>query len=514
MVNLLCMANNEELMQQVAEVENQQGEVDSEKKKKSKAKYFLNISIVLIVTAIAIFFTVYKDFWEIVNNVLGADWRWLLGAFGIMAGTIMIRSIVLFCFARLYTRDYHLHQAMAVDNIGTFYNAVTPGASGGQVMMAYTYKKQGIAISSAVSMLAMYSIMYQIVLICFGLVSFIVEYKAIAQIGGFSFNIGSLDIYLPIWPLTIIGFILNVGVILVVLLMGYWKGFHNFVMGPIISLGAKLHLVKNPDKTRENLRIQVENFKVELRRMFSNIPFTILIFFLFTAYFILFFSIPYFVGQSLGNESTCANFWDSIFLSNYHQMITGIFPIPGSVGWSEIAFSKLFISSYGSISPETSFFFRSPDWEDITNAAKIIYAESGYASWEDSYNQAIIQVQYSGSEKLCRTALLLWRSITFIIPLVIAGFVTAFYHASPKKEAEESFASRATFVTLQNETYAERSLELETMLETAKLTRDSIMERLKNSTKPKPKKKKKVEVTVESQTKYDDINIEEEDDSI
>ena len=68
-------------------------------------------------------------------------------------------------------------------------------------MQAYTYRKQGMAVSSAVSILAMYSIVYQIILIIFGLISFIIKYDFITALGYVKITLndsGSLNI--PIWP--------------------------------------------------------------------------------------------------------------------------------------------------------------------------------------------------------------------------------------------------------------------------------------------------------------------------
>ena len=509
------MANNEELIASVNEVENSEKNPNSPKKKNGKIRYILNIAFVLIATACAILFTIWGKTEAIFNNLLSADWRWLLATFGIMLLATLIRTLILFCFARLYTRQYHFHQALAVDEIGIFYSAVTPGASGGQVLQAYTFKKQGIAISSAVSMLAMYSIMYQIVLIIFGLVALIVKNELITSIGYFNITLGSFSVDLPIWPLTIIGFLLNVFVILGVLLMGYWKKFHNFVMGPVISLGAKLHIVKNPDKSRESLRIQVENFKVELRRMFSNIPFTILVFIFFVIFFFCMFSIPYFVGQSLGNESTCANLWDAIFLSNYHQMVTGLIPLPGGSIAAETFFKLLFLNNINPTAAN-SFFYASPDWVGVQKYAQELWVAGDVKTWSDAITLATAQITKRNSDNLASTALLMWRSITFIFPVMIAGFVAAFYRSSPKKEMQEAIENRHTFVDLQQETYAERSADLETLLETNRLTHEAIMRKLRGEGRKKPeRRRRKVQVTVnENKTTYDSVEIDNEDDSI
>ena len=243
--------DKEALEKQVEEHE-QQVESGKPSSKKSTVKYILNISLVLIATGLAIFFAIKDDANEIWRTLITADVNYLLIVLGVMVGCILVRSFLYFCFAHLFTKKYHFHQAIAVDQIGQFYNAITPGASGGQIMQAYTYKKQGVQVSSAVSILAMYSIVYQVILIVFGTVSFIVKYDFITALGYIptTIKINEVPINLPIWPLTIVGFILNVGVIGIVFLMGYWHGFHNFIMGPVVTLLSKIKLVKDPDKTR------------------------------------------------------------------------------------------------------------------------------------------------------------------------------------------------------------------------------------------------------------------------
>ena len=469
------MAPNKELERQVEQYE-QDKKSGKKKSKKSAIKYALNISLVLIVTAVSIILTTWNKWDSILANLAQADIRWLFAILGVVLGTIMVRSFILFCFARLYTRDYHFHQAIAVDQVGQFYNAVTPGASGGQIMQAYTYKKQGLHISSAVSALAMYSICFQIVLIIYGLLAFIIKFDLIMSMENISIKFNDqFTLVIPTLLLTIIGFLLNVSVILIVLLMGYWHGFHNFVMGPIVGLGAKLKILKNPDKTRENLRIQVENFKIEFRRLWTNIPFFILVMVSFAVYMTLKFSIPYFCGLALGNEHyTIQYFWDSVFLGNYHQMITGIIPIPGSAGVSEYVFTMLFVNKKN---PSDGFYF-SGNWPYDAN-----------------------------SEALAVSCLLLWRSITFLIPIMAAGLTTAFYKASPKEEAREreDLPNRETFVALQNETYIMRKEEVDAIVHTQSLNRQAIIAKMKEGKKRPSKDDKKGKVIPKS-VEDDDYN--------
>ena len=463
-----------------------------DKDKKSALKYFLNISLVLIATGLAIFFSIKDDAAEIWEYLTGADYKYLLVIVGLMLGCILVRSFILFCFAHLFTRKYHFHQAIAVDQIGQFYNAVTPGASGGQIMQAYTYKKQGVQISSAVSILAMYSIVYQLILIIFGTASFIIKYDFITKVGYIqtTIKINEMPLNIPIWPLTIIGFTLNVGVIAIVFLMGYWHGFHNFIMGPVISFLAKIKLVKNPDKQRENLRIQVENFKIEFRRLSTNVPFLILVVVSFSAYMIIKFSIPYFVGKALGNQSPSASFWDCFFLSNYHQMITGLIPIPGSAGISEFVFYNLFLNE-----------------KDLAHGFFCVYVQKLSVETGELVNEPNLVA----STTLARASLLVWRSSTFVIPITIGGLVTAFYRSSPKNEAhmQGDIPNRQTFISLQQETYIERNEEVASLIETSKLSREAILEKLKpKKNKKKPKQKAKNSPANLEKQDYDEVDID------
>ena len=474
--------------EQVEKKEEVVDNTDKAKKKKSAIKYIINITLILTATGLAVFFALYGNADKIWDSLTKADVIYLLVVLGLMLGCILIRSFILFCFAHLFTRKYHLYQAIAVDQIGEFYNAITPGASGGQIMQAYTYKKQGVQIASAVSILAMYSIVYQAVLIVFGVVSFIAKYDFITSLGYIetAIKINDVPLNLPIWPLTIIGFLLNVGVIAVVFLMGYWHGFHNFIMGPVIGLLAKIKIVKHPDKMRENLRIQVENFKIEFRRLSTNVPFLLLVIVSFTAYMFTKFSIPYFVGQALGNQNPQASFWDCIYLSNYHQMITGLIPIPGSAGVSEFVFYKLFMNE-----------------SDLTAGFFIVYDSAGVPSLE-------------ATSTLARSALLVWRSSTFVIPITIGGLVTAFYRSSPKNEAtmQGDVPNRQTLFSLQQATFVERSEEVASLVETSRLSRDAIIEKLKPKKKNTNKPKKNVVDTPADLEKqdYDEYNLDNVED--
>ncbi|NLZ15870.1 MAG: hypothetical protein GXY27_04290, partial [Erysipelotrichaceae bacterium] len=234
-------------------------------------------------------------------------------------------------------------------------------------------------------------------------------------------------------------------------------------------------------KTRESLRIQVENFKIEFARLSTNIPFLILVVVSFTFYMALKFCIPYFVGKALGNESTSATFWDSIFLSNYHQMITGLIPLPGSAGISEFVFYNLFMNENEQNLTSGFFMATQNGLPDLT-----------------------------ATRSLVRSALVVWRSITFVIPLLIGGVVAAFYRSSAKEAKIDHLPNRQTFVSLQKETYVQRYEEVASLIETTRLSREAILDKLRPKKKTPVNKKKRKEPPADiSKQDYDEVILDD-----
>ena len=418
-------------------------EVDPKQKKSGKIKYLISIGAVVVLTAVSIILSLFSagdgnlvaGGKIIIDALKSANLAWLFGLVGMVVISYAIDALIIFIFGRLYTRKYKYHQAVANGLIGAFYSAVTPGASGGQVMQAYIMKRQGIAISNSASIFVMWFILYQINLIIFDIVTVIVEWGRIMNLASFEFTIGSFSITLL--PLIIIGFALNVGVLALLFLMSYSHHFHNFIMHRVVNLGAKLRLIKNPDKTRENLRVQVENFKIELRRLLTNIPVALLLSTFFMLNLFIRFSMPYFSASAFGatGEFSFGNLIDTCFLSAFHQMITGIFPIPGAAGVSELFYLSVFKDVIG------------PTYDALGNVIR-----------EASANMASSQI--------------LWRTATFHLVVLVSGITSAIYQVRPSKEYHR--ATYQSFVTLQLETYELRKLDVDKIYETKQISKEAI----------------------------------------
>lgn len=390
-----------------------------QKKKNPYLKFILYFTLVIVFTGLALFLSLKDNFHEVINSIKGANIGYLALIIGLVVICYFLEGIIILLFVRLYTRKYHYKHGLAASLVGSFYDSVTPGATGGQLMQIMTIKKQGLNVSNATSIVVMYVIIKQFAMVLIDLLGVIFKYPLLISIGYFHISAFGKAFDIPALPLTLIGFAYNVVFTFGLILLSYWKGFHHFVCNVVIDFLAKIKIVKKPKELRENVSTSVENFRIELRRLFTNVPVFIFTFLVCCVIIVLKYSLPFFAGLALNGfgiseitglpttgQPDHASFWGSVFLSAYHQMTSCLIPLPGSAGISEIFFNIIFEN-----------YFINPS---VTTAAQII-----------------------------------WRSATYYLVLVATGIFSASYSSSPKKE-EVINISRNTMLTLQYDTLLDR----------------------------------------------------------
>ena len=107
-----------------------ENETPEESKKKSFLKFLVYFLIIITLTGLALFLSLYKDYESVFNALRHCDWRYLVIIFALVALTFLIEAFTIFAFSRLYTRKYKYHQGLAAVMVNAFYSDVTPGASG------------------------------------------------------------------------------------------------------------------------------------------------------------------------------------------------------------------------------------------------------------------------------------------------------------------------------------------------------------------------------------------------
>ena len=352
-------------------------------------RYVIYLVVVLGLTVLAFYLTIGNNSNAILQTLENANIWWIMAILGVVICCILLRSIVIFVLMRTYNKKYFFHRSIAIDQVGTLYRMVTPAGLGSHIMELYTFKKQHISISDGLSVLALYSLLYQVILIIYNTITIIVKAPLVSEIGfiNLAFN-DSAHVDVPLWLLITLGYVVNLSVIAFIFFVSYWDGFYRFLNGPMARFLHKIKVVKDVDAYQYKLVGAKDNFRKNIRHLFKNWPAVVIALVSFFAYITISYSVPYFAGLALNNQSVNANFWDSVLLSNFHQMVTCLIPIPGNSMVSELFFLRLFHSS----NPDISFY---------------------------------------ENEEIARAALLLWRSLMFIFPLFISCLFTVIYR--PRK---------------------------------------------------------------------------------
>ena len=331
----------------------------------------LNIAFITLASlALCIFIYVSTDFGQVKDIIYHANLQWLFIAVICMFSYWLLESGILYCTANSIKRKLSFHKAIKTTMIGQFFNNLTPFSSGGQPMQIYYMSKQNFDIGEASSILLMKFIIYQGALII---------YTGLLLILRLTFFVNNVS---QIGYLAILGFSVNLIVILALIAIGFFPTITLKISTWTIHLLHKMHLVKQKEKTIAKVTTQIQEFHeafhvllTKKRVLVRAIGLTAL---QLTAYFL----IPFCICMALHITSTSVI--SVIAASAFVLMVSSFVPLPGASGGAEGSFYIFF-----------GIFIVNP---------------------------ALIAV-----------AIVIWRVITFYLPLIVGIFFCRFNSAQTKQ---------------------------------------------------------------------------------
>lgn len=361
---------------------------------KQARNYLLFGILIVSVTALTLYFMLKEDPMAVINTLKNASILPVLAIIGLVLLMVLLEGCILTVITRIYNKKYHVYHGVINGLIGSFFSNVTPFASGGQFVQAYTFTRQGVKASNGASILVMHFIVYQTVLLLYAIVAFAFGYNTISSIG----NINLFGVKFTPVLLSIVGFIINSFTIVSLFFLAFCRPLHRFILNTGINLMTKLHLVKNPDAKRAKMMAQVASFRIEFKRLITNYKVLILVFLLLVAKFTCLYSIPYFAGMANGADMN-GQYLNSLFSSSYLAMITSFVPIPGGSGGAELGFQALYLNIFG------------------------------------------------GNKAITSASNILWRGLSYYLVTILGGITFAFYRGKPSGITEK-VADTQTFKDL------------------------------------------------------------------
>ncbi|MBR2833425.1 MAG: flippase-like domain-containing protein [Bacilli bacterium] len=284
--------------------------------------------IILIITVLVLYFALKDDFIEKLRYLFSFDIRWLLFAILLMVMYWVLKSFVIYFCTRKFDSKYSFKKSIKLILDTQFFNAVTPFSTGGQPYQVYRLRKQGISLEQGTNIVIQDFIVYQIALISLGTIAVITNNAL-----GFFPNDDLLK------KLVIIGYLINLFVIIGLFVVAFNKKGNKFILSMFIKIGAKFKLIKDKDKFLDRSNEIITNFHNNaVILMNSRWHFVKIIFLNFMALVCLYL-IPFALIMGLGEQ---INPFIAVVTSAYVMLIGSFVPIPGGSGGLEFGFVRFF----------------------------------------------------------------------------------------------------------------------------------------------------------------------------
>ena len=291
--------------------------------------------IILAVTLIFLRLTT-EDFRfkDLPRTFMKLDGGFIALGFLCLAGYVVCEGRAMAAAGRAIGVKMTLWRSVVYSSTELFFSALTPSASGGQPAAAYYMSRDGIKLSKSSVILLNNTMHYTISLLVMSLVAIVLEGPFIfSPERGTSFRV-----------LFILGFIANIAGFVCCLLFIFAPDLVRTVCTPIYRLLAKMHIIKDLDKSLASFEKSVVEYG-ECQKLIRRSPFAqFKVFLLNIAQRMFNFAIAYCVYRALGHNEL--PFMHIIVIQIMIVMAVNALPLPGAVGASETIHKQLYLTMY------------------------------------------------------------------------------------------------------------------------------------------------------------------------
>lgn len=293
---------------------------------KKGLKKSLNIIILIIITALVLYFSLKDNFKTTINQICSMNILWLIVAFIFVILYWLFRSYAMFSIVKEENKKFKFLQSFQLMLRTQFFNAVTPFATGGQPFQVYYLNQCDISVASSTGLVVENFIVYQIALVFLGLV---------AVISNYFFHIFS-EVHL-LQKLVTLGFIINTAVIVVMFLVAFAKKINKKIINFGINILTKFKIVKDKEKKLNEWDNSINQFHKSATILLKKKRVFIKSIFLNLLALICLYLIPLILFYSMGLYDKI-NGLEAIVTSAYVMLIGSFVPIPGGTGGLEYGF--------------------------------------------------------------------------------------------------------------------------------------------------------------------------------
>lgn len=300
-------------------------------------KTWFNVIVIFLLTGLVFWYTMKDNYNEILDMFRHANlWMVLVIVLlctierGLLGWGLMVEC-------HQSHPQYKWSQGFINAYVAGFFNNVTPSASGGQFFQMLIFRKQGIPISNSVGVLWLDFIVYQTTMSIYVLVLLLLK---------FDYYYSN---YSQFFLIVLFGFLISSAIIGFLWLLAMSKRFYTWLTTKGILIGAKLHLVRDKEKTLAKLDKQLEAFSKEIVVLKTHRKMILMLAFENAVRLTIYWSIPFLCAIAL-NVPVGWDMWlDMLALASFVAMVNAFLPMPGSSGGTEATFVLMFSTILGKV---------------------------------------------------------------------------------------------------------------------------------------------------------------------
>ena len=305
-----------------------------------KKNLFAEITILLSIGVMLYFLFSTDGLEALLEMFFSLRARWLIVACLAAVGTWLLEGYVLHLLGKRLEPRWKFRYSVSTGMIGLLYSALTPFSTGGQPMQIYTMKRHGMDMGMAGSIIAVKTLVYQIVMVLYSLV------LVILKLGFFYEKVSNFSF------LIIAGLCANSLFITLVILFAVSKKMTDKILHFVLNSLHRLRLCKNPQERYEKIHRELMLFHDSYQRMgrcfglyVSTAIYTVL-------QITLNCLIPYFIYKAFNFSE--ASILTMMAAQAFVTMVSAFVPLPGASGGAEgsfYLFFSMFFTRSGSIVP-------------------------------------------------------------------------------------------------------------------------------------------------------------------
>ena len=348
------------------------------RKKRSFYRVTINIIIFLAITILALYYVLHDNPIAIFETLSTVDFFPFLLAILVVIAMTLLDGLGITLLTKHYKKTYKYSQGIINSIIGNFIGCFYKTRA--SFIQAYTFTKQGIKGTNAASILTMNFLIYQFAITIYSGVMIFIGYPFVKDIP--ITLLGNIKIF----PLSLIGFGINILFLLLIVLLAYWRGLHRLALNSGINLLSKIHLLKDPEYKRKKWTLQLATYRIELKRLFYHYKLLILVLIMQLAKLLLLNTLPYLCFYALRIDLTNLSYLACLSGSTYLNLISSYIV----VGAPEIGFQSIF-----------------------------------------SY--LLTPCLGAEAKSFASASNILWRMLTFYLNLIVGSLFFFFYKGSPKR---------------------------------------------------------------------------------